>query len=72
MQILGFITFTGVCVGGYEILLLVSTSFKLGNLLKPINVFCVKIFLNLSQLSGIFQFEYMNFLTFLDFLDLLF
>ena len=47
--------------------LLVSTSLKLGNLLKPINGFCVEIWFNSSLFSIIFQFEYMNFL----YLDLL-
>ena len=64
VQILGLITFTGVCVGWYEILLLTSISLKFGNLLISINGFCVKICFNSSQCSIIFLFKYMNFFMF--------
>ena len=53
-----------MCVCGYEILFLVSTSLKLSNLLKPNNGFYVKICFTSSQFSIIFQFEYMIFFIF--------
>ena len=54
----------GFCIGGYEILLLVRISLRLGNLRKPISGFRVKICFSSSQLSMIFQLEYINFLMF--------
>ena len=50
-----------------QILGFVSTCLNLGNLLKPINGFCVKICFNSSQCSiFIFQFEKMIFFSFFD------
>ena len=64
VQIFGLSISSIIGLGGYDSLLFVSMSRRLGNLLNPINGFCVKIFFNSSQCSIIFQFEWMNFLMF--------